>query len=169
MTRLIAISSLAILGNFFPLGSMAVAQGGSAQGSSAVELAIIQLEKDWVQAALKKDAGAMDRIIADDWVGIAFNGTTLTKADVLNDLKSGATASQTIELGPLKVRVYGDTAIVNGSSTEKSTWQGKDSSGHYVLVDVFVNRKGRWQVVSSQVTKDELNPPKEDDTRVQEP
>jgi ketosteroid isomerase-like protein len=111
------------------------------------------MEKDWVQAAIKKDTVATDRIIADDWIGVAFNGTTLTKADVLNDLKSGATASQAIELGPLKVRVYGDTAIVNGSSTEKSTWQGKDSSGHYVLVDVFVNRGGRWQVVSSQATQ----------------
>ena len=169
MTRLLAISSLAILGNFVPLGLTTVPAGGSAQGSSAVELAIIQMEEDWVQAALKKDAGAMDRLIADDWIGIAFNGTILTKAEVLNDLKSGATASQAIELGPLKVRVYGDTAIVNGTSIEKSIWQGKDSSGHYVLVDVFVNRKGRWQVVSSQVTKDELNPPKEYDTRVQEP
>jgi ketosteroid isomerase-like protein len=153
MTRLIAIGSLAILGNFLPFGSTTVAQGGRSQGSSAVELAIIQMEKDWVQAALKKDAGAMDRIIADDWVGIAFDGTTLTKSAVLNDLKSGTTVSHAIELGPLKVRVYGDTAIVNGSSTETSTWQGKDTSGHYMLVDVFVNRNGRWQVVSSQVTK----------------
>ena len=128
-------------------------QDGRSQGSSAVELAIIQMEKDWVQAALKKDAGAMDRIIADDWIGIAFDGTALTKGAVLNDLRSGTTVSHTIELGPLKVRVYGDTAIVNGSSTEKSTWQGKDTSGHYMLVDVFVNRNGRWQVVSSQVTK----------------
>ena len=153
MTRLIAIGSIAILGNFSSIGSTTVAQGGRSQGSSAVELAIIQMEKDWVQAALKKDAGAMDRIIADDWVGIAFDGTTLTKGAVLNDLKSGTTVSHTIELGPLKVRVYGDTAIVNGSSTETSTWQGKDTSGHYMLVDVFVNRNGRWQVVSSQVTK----------------
>jgi ketosteroid isomerase-like protein len=153
MTRLIAIGSLAILGNSVPLGLTTVPAGRSAQGPSAVELTIIQMEKEWVQAALKKDAGAMDRIIADDWIGVAFNGTTLTKAEVLNDLKSGASASQAIELGPLKVRVYGDTAIVNGSSTEKSTWQGKDSSGHYVLVDVFVNRNGRWQLVSSQATK----------------
>jgi uncharacterized protein (TIGR02246 family) len=153
MKRLVRIGSLAILGNFLALGVTTMAQDRSAQGSSAVELAIIQLEKDWVQAALKKDAAAMERIIADDWVGVAFNGTTLTKAEVLNDLKSGTTASETIELGPLKVRVFGDTAIVNGSATEKSTWQGKDSSGHYVLVDVFVKRNGRWQVVSSQATK----------------
>jgi len=153
MRRLLAISSLAILGNFVPLEFTTVPGSRSAQGSSAVELAIIQMEKDWVQAAIKKDTAATDRIIADDWIGVAFNGATLTKADVLNDLKSGATASQAIELGPLKVRVYGDTAIVNGSSTEKSTWQGKDSSGHYVLVDVFVNRNGRWQLVSSQATK----------------
>ena len=43
MTRFIAISSLAVLGNFVPLGTT-VPAGGSAQGSSAVELAIIQME-----------------------------------------------------------------------------------------------------------------------------
>jgi ketosteroid isomerase-like protein len=118
-----------------------------------VEKAILQMEKDWTAAGIKKDAAAFDRIIADDWVAIDFEGNTINKAAAIADLKSGVSSSTSVELGELKVRVYGDTAIVNGSDTEKSTWKGKDSSGHYVWMDVFVKRNGRWQAVSSASVK----------------
>jgi ketosteroid isomerase-like protein len=69
------------------------------------------------------------------------------------DLKSGASATQSIELGAMKVRVFGNTAVVTGSDTEKSTYKGKDSSGKYLWTDVFVMRQGRWQAAASHSTK----------------
>jgi len=42
--------------------------------------------------------------------------------------------------------------VVTGSDDEKSSYKGKDTSGHYVWTDVFVNRKGHWQAVASQNT-----------------
>ncbi|MGO9065872.1 MAG: DUF4440 domain-containing protein [Myxococcaceae bacterium] len=60
-------------------------------------------------------------------------------------------------LGEMKVQVLGDVAIVTGSDDEKSSYKGKDISGHYVWTDVWVNHKGQWQVVASQLT---LVPPK---------
>jgi hypothetical protein len=53
----------------------------------------------------------------------------------------------------MKVRIYGNTAIVTGTDTEKSEYHGKDSSGKYLWTDVFVFRNGRWQAVSSQSTR----------------
>jgi ketosteroid isomerase-like protein len=119
----------------------------------SVEQSLMQMERDWTQAGLKKDAAALDKIIADDWVAISYDGKSYTKAEVMADLKSGASATQSIELGPMKVRVFGDTAIVTGSDTEKSTYKGKDTSGKYVWTDVFVKRKGHWQAAASQSTK----------------
>jgi hypothetical protein len=52
----------------------------------------------------------------------------------------------------MKVRVFGNTAVVTGSDTEKSTYKGKDSSGKYAWMDVFANRNGRWQAVASEST-----------------
>jgi ketosteroid isomerase-like protein len=153
MKRYIAVGSLVILVSLLLLAFTAAAQDTKYQNAAAVEQELIAMEKDWTQAALKKDIAVIDRIAADDWVGIDFTGKTFSKADIINEVKSGASAPRSIELGPMKVRVYGDTAVVNGSDTEKSTWQGKDSSGHYVWTDVFVKRNGRWQAVSSQSTK----------------
>ena len=129
------------------------AEGAGASAVSGVEQSLIQMEKDWSNAGITKDAATLQRVIADDWVGVDYNGKTLSKAEVIADLKSGASTLQSIELGQLKVRVYGNTGVVNGSDTEKSTWKGKDSSGHYVWTDVFVQRNGKWQAVSSTSVK----------------
>jgi ketosteroid isomerase-like protein len=119
----------------------------------SVEQNLMQMERDWTQAGLKKDAATLDKIIADDWVAIGFDGKTVTKAELMADLKSGASATQSIELGAMKVRVFGNTAVVTGSDTEKSTYKGKDSSGKYLWTDVFVMRQGRWQAAASHSTK----------------
>ncbi|HEV2200809.1 MAG TPA: nuclear transport factor 2 family protein [Bryobacteraceae bacterium] len=120
---------------------------------ASVEL--IQMERDWSQADVKKDAAALNRILAEDWIGIDFQGTILTKAQVLRQvgLHSEATATESTELGEMKVRIYGNTAVVSGTEIEKSEYKGHDSSGKYVWTDVFVLRKGRWQAVSSQSTR----------------
>src|SRR5260370_36126064 len=53
----------------------------------------------------------------------------------------------------MKVRVFGHTAVVTGSDTEKSSYKGKDTSCKYVWTDVFVQRNGRWQALASQSVK----------------
>ena len=122
-------------------------------GAASVEQTLMQMEKDWTQAGLKKDVSAFDKIVADDWVALDFQGKTVTKAQAIADMKSGSSSEQSVDLGEMKVRVFGNTAVVTGSDTEKSTYQGKDSSGKYVWMDVFVNRNGKWQAVASESTK----------------
>jgi ketosteroid isomerase-like protein len=117
-----------------------------------VEQSLMQTEREWVEAAQKKDAATLDRILADDWVGQGPTGTA-TKAESLADLKSGDNKLESITLGDMKVRVFGDTAVVTGSDDEKSSYKGKDTSGHYTWTDVFVKRQGRWQAAASQGTR----------------
>ncbi len=119
----------------------------------SAEQSLIRMELDWSEADVKKDAAALNRILAEDWMGIDFQGTVMTKADVMKDLHSDATATESTELREIKVRIFGSTALVSGTEIEKSQYKGKDSSGAYIWTDVFVLRNGRWQAVSSQSTK----------------
>jgi ketosteroid isomerase-like protein len=151
MKKHLVVGSLAILFCLPVVGQPK--KGAEPPNAPSIEQALIQMEKDWTEAGIKKDAATMDRILADDWVAFAFDGKTLTKAEAIADLKSGASTSQSVTLGEMKVRVFGDTAVVTGSDTEKSTYKGKDSSGHYVWTDVFVKRNGKWQAAASQSTK----------------
>ena len=127
---------------------------GQAQADTAsVQQTLMQMERDWAQAGIKNDTATVDKFVADDWVGIDFEGTSITKAEGIADMKSGASKTQSYEFGTMKVRVFGDTAVVTSSDTEKSTYKGKDSSGKYVWTDVWVMRDGRWQAVASQSVK----------------
>lgn len=119
--------------------------------TESVERALTQMERDWADAIVKHDAATISRIIAEDWLERSWDGQSFGKAQAIADLPSGTTESITID--PIKVRVFGDMAIVTAGDVEKSTYKGKDSSGHYVWTDVFMNRNRQWQVVATQGSK----------------
>lgn len=150
-----------LLASFLLAGSLDVcgqAKLGKASPSATavkatIEQTVTQMERDWGNAEIKKDYATVDKILADDWVGIDYDGKIVDKTQAMADLKSGTSTLTSEELGPMTVRVFGNTAVVTGSDAEKSTDRGKDSSGKYIWTDVFVLRNGRWQAVASQSTK----------------
>ena len=120
---------------------------------SSVAAHLKQLEMDWVTAMKDGNTARLNEIIADDWVGINFDGSSGTKQEYVNETKSGKSKMESFEMGPMDVKVMGNVAVVQGSDTEKSTYDGKDSSGKYAWMDVYVKRGGKWQAVRSQVAK----------------
>ena len=53
----------------------------------------------------------------------------------------------------MKVRIYGDAAVVTGIVTRTGAYKGvpfKDRQ--HLFTDTFVRRDGRWQCVASQGT-----------------
>ncbi len=56
-------------------------------------------------------------------------------------------------MGDMKVRVFGDTAVVTGTDDEIIMEAGKKSSDHYAWTDVFVKRNGKWLAVASQTAQ----------------
>lgn len=151
MKRILAVAVLVAVATSLALGQMADKQETTKGGKAGVEQALMQIERDWTEAGLKKDVATLDKILADDWVGQGITGSA-TKAQALADLKSGDSKQDSITLGEMKVRVFGNTAVVTGSDDEKTSYKGKDTSGHYTGTDVFVKRQGRWQAVASQGT-----------------
>jgi len=135
---------VAFVGLAFAQDKMAPAKSPSAAD------AVKQLEKDWLAAEKAGDADALSRIIADDWIGLGPDGKTLDKKEYIESWKSGKNKMTSSEVGPITVKVMGNIAVTQGSDTEKSTFEGKDSSGKYVWMDVFEKSGGKWQVVRSQ-------------------
>jgi ketosteroid isomerase-like protein len=114
---------------------------------------IKQIENDWTDAQKTKNADKLTEILADNWMGVGWDGQTSDKAKALADLKSPTNSLDSIQMGPMKVRFFGNVAVVTGSDTEKSKEYGKDSSGKYVWTDVFVKQNGKWRAVASQSAK----------------
>jgi len=68
-------------------------------------------------------------------------------------IKDGTFKIESIEYTNMKVRTYGDTAIVIGHLTLKGAWDGNDVGGEYAFTDTFVKQAGKWREVASQVTR----------------
>jgi uncharacterized protein (TIGR02246 family) len=133
--------------------AFAQAQTSTVKGPSTAE-SVKQLEHDWVAAVIAGDTDKVSQILADDWVGVGYDGSKENKQSHLADMKSGKAKLDSFEFGPMNVKVLGSVAVVQGTNTEKSTSaDGKDSSGKYAWMDVFVKRDGKWVIVRSQSTE----------------
>ena len=132
--------------------ALALAQGGN------VEQSIKATTEQLRQAALKGDVATLDKLLADDYIAISIFGGTSSKAEVLERFKSGKLKYDAIEISDMKVRVYGDTALVNTTANLKGHFGDTDLSGQYRSVRVWVKRKGQWQSVSHQFTRNAPQP-----------
>jgi ketosteroid isomerase-like protein len=124
--------------------------------SASVEQELIKLENDWSNASVKRDAAVLGRLLADDWTNIDPDGTVVTKTQFLADHKSGVDVVSSAVADEMKVRVYGDAAVVLGRWTGKEQYKGKDVSGQYRFIDTWIKKDGRWQCVAtagSKITK----------------
>ncbi len=114
---------------------------------------IENLEQDWRRALLAENVSAMDHLLADDYLGVTANGTLETKADVLAMRRAGTIHLSEFNLSDLKVRVYGDTAVVTSKAELTGTNGGTDISGHYRYTRVYNRRNGEWRIVSFEASR----------------
>ena len=124
----------------------------SAFASSDVREEIKRIEEDRNQAILRGDIATLDRMTSEDYTFITLRGELRTKAEILRGFKSGSFKYESREISDLKIRVYGNTAIVTGRSIQKGVENGKDYSGDYRFTRVYVKRPERWLTVALQTT-----------------
>jgi len=118
-----------------------------------VEAAVSQLERDWVTAIVKKDAAALDRLLAEEFAGVSPTAHYYNKGMAIDDLTRGTYVVESMNLDDVSVNAYGDMAVAFASQEEKSRYAGTDISGHYHYTNVWVYRDGRWQAVASHGTR----------------
>ena len=120
--------------------------------NSEDEQTLIKIQHEWAKARLKRDSSFPQRIEADDFTVVWFNGTIVSKEEDLKSYESADTVFTDFKIDDLKVRFYGDMAIVVGQGSIKAHTKTQDLSGKYVWTDTFVKQRGAWTAVASQVT-----------------
>lgn len=115
-----------------------------------------KLEREWSAAFLRHDVAAIDRILADDFVGIDGRGFVSGKAEELDEARphpAGDFEVLSEQLSEVHVRVYGNMAIVNAINTESARFKGEAFTPRYRRTTVWVKRGGRWQCVSFHASR----------------
>ncbi len=135
------------------LAVAAQAQTAPQTQAGSDEQELVKLENDWLQAFFKNDGAFAGRFLAEDYIGTDEHGNVKNKAQEIAEIKAGAHLSTSGVLDNIKVRIYGDAAVVIGRRIMKGLFQGKEYRSPYLWTDVFIKRDGRWQCVASHVSK----------------
>lgn len=143
MKRAVMIGSLLLLA-----AVCTQAQPQSQSQSGAVE-EIRKVDRERIQAQVNADAVALDRIYAEDFIGIGPSGTLRTKKDVLADFTSGRLKFLSITTDDVRIRVYGNAAVETGLSTMKGQDAGKVVPEENRFTRVWIKQAGRWRLVSN--------------------
>lgn len=108
---------------------------------------IVDSERQWAESVATGDTTVLERILADDFVGVDPKGPFYDKAKMIANTREAPKYFVSNRLNDVKVRFYGDTAVAQGDET----WERRSGErGRFVWTDTWVRRSGKWQMVAAE-------------------
>jgi len=110
------------------------------------------LERTWAHAVMTHDAAPLEGLLAEDFTQTTETGQVRGREETIAHVASSAAIFSSGGLEDIRVRLYGDAAVVTGR------FRGEGRSGDEAFTvdvgwtDTFVRRDGRWWCVASQST-----------------
>jgi ketosteroid isomerase-like protein len=108
---------------------------------------IVESERQWAESVATGDPSTVERILADDFLGVDPKGTLYDKAKMIADTRNAPQNFVSNRLNEVKVRFYGEIAIAQGNES----WERRTvERGRFVWTDTWIRRNGRWQIVAAE-------------------
>lgn len=115
---------------------------------------IVRLEHEWRAAQLDNNVAALDRLLADDYVGVNITGQVHTKSQLLNRIRTGKLTLSRIDVRELHVRVLGDIAVVRVSAAVEGLNQGAVIEGNFRYTRIYHRLpSGAWKITNFEATR----------------
>ena len=115
---------------------------------------VLQFERDACKAFLDAEVGALERVLMPEFTLTLSSGEVNTRADEINELRSGKVHYDVFENYDMDARVYGDsTAVVLGKTRVKGTADGKPFDRVVQFTDTLIKRDGRWQLAAGHISR----------------
>jgi ketosteroid isomerase-like protein len=118
-------------------------------GTADVERYIRESERQWAESVANGDASVVERILADDFLGVDPDGSFYEKAKMVADTREAPKEFISNRLNDVKVRFFGDTAVAQGNES----WVRRTVTpltGRFVWTDTWIRRNDKWQIVASE-------------------
>ncbi len=110
---------------------------------------IIESERQWAESVATGDTSTIERILADDFVGVDPKGRFYDKVTMVADTRNAPKHFLSNHANDIKVRFYGHSAVAQGDET----WErrsGDPLRGRFVWTDTWVRRNSKWQIVAAE-------------------
>lgn len=105
-----------------------------------------KLERDWIQAAQRRDEAALDSILAPEFTVLSPESpeSPLPRADWIQRALTGYEIHSYGHRG-MVIRAFLGVAVVSFVQSQEATFNGEDCSGDYLIVDVWEAKHNKWQ------------------------
>ena len=115
---------------------------------------ILKSAQEWAEAINVGDSLVIDRIVADDFVGVSLRGDIYDKQTLIRESRIKANQSYKPRVFNVTIRFYGEAAVAQGNETW--TKKADSTSTTNIWTDTWIYRDKKWQIVAAQDLK--LNP-----------
>jgi|SRR5215470_10583766 len=111
-------------------------------------------DNEFFAALINADVETLDRILVDDFVLVdVMQGAEITKPTLRAAVASAQVEFHSIIPAEQRVRCYGDTAVINGSTYMKGSVGGSAFAVHSRYTHIYIRELEKWRFVSAQGTR----------------
>jgi ketosteroid isomerase-like protein len=111
---------------------------------------LLDLVTRWARAEEANDAGALDRLLTADFVGVGPLGFVLGRDQWLARFGNGL-QNRAFAVEDAQVRDYSDAAVVVGVLAQETSFRGGDNSGRFRITLVAVRPEDRWRLAGVHI------------------
>jgi hypothetical protein len=121
------------------------AERQAADSHSFMEL-FTKLERDWMNAAQKKDREALDELLAPEFMmrTAADPEHPVSRAEWIQDMLTNHDV-QSYSFRDVTIRAFLGVTVVSFIESQQAMIKGKESSGDWLVVDIWETNHGKWQ------------------------
>jgi ketosteroid isomerase-like protein len=116
---------------------------------------VTDLERQWEQAMLASDAAAMDRLLADDYLGVTAGGDLVTKSQQLDRMRDKQVNIGKLVTKETKIKLVGGRiAIVTALSHLEGVIDGKPMNADFRNTRIYQRlSSGAWKITNFEATR----------------
>ncbi len=119
----------------------------------AEQIAAFQkIEDRFNEAIISNKIPEIKKCITEDWVLVDAQGGIIPQERFFQVLEAGLLSHDTMVKKVLRVKIYGDIALVTGRGQNTGSWQGQQLIADEWITDVYKNENGRWLCVLTHLT-----------------
>ena len=129
---------------------LTIASVGYGQTSKKAEQELLRANREYDEALVRRDIAVLERLYSDEFVYTTPDGEVRNRAQQLTFMRTGDLRLESGQSNDVRVRVYGNTAVMTGRFTATGKFRGKDIDIRERYTAVWVKREGRWRLVAEQ-------------------
>jgi Domain of unknown function (DUF4440) len=122
------------------------------QEKMTVEQTLTKMEQEVADALVKGDTSVFDKYFDAKAAITDPGGMLMDKTQAAALLRSGDLKFESLKVEDVKVKLFGNTAIVTYRTTDKGIYKGQPINGQAQWTDTVVKMNGKWLIVATQGT-----------------